>query len=78
MYAVLETKVETVKGKSIICQYESTYDAQKAYAKLEEHHLNSNSALFAANKIMEYLTTIRLNDRSRHGSLENFIANWQE
>jgi hypothetical protein len=58
MYAVLETKVKTAKKKSIIRQYKSTYDAQKAYAKLEEHHLTSNSALFAANKFMEYLTTI--------------------
>jgi hypothetical protein len=54
------------------------YDAQKAYVKLEEHHPTSNSALFAANRIMEYLTTVRINDRSWHGSLENFIINWQE
>jgi molybdate-binding protein len=58
LYAVLETKVETAKGKSIICQYEHTHDAQKAYAKLEEYHLMSNSALFAANEIMEYPTTV--------------------
>jgi hypothetical protein len=53
LYAVLEAKVETAKGKSIIRQYESTYDAQKAYEKLEEHHLTSNTAIVAANKIME-------------------------
>jgi hypothetical protein len=40
--AVLEAKVETAKGKSIIRQYECTYDAQKLYEKLEEHHLTSN------------------------------------
>jgi hypothetical protein len=69
LYAVLEAKVETAKGKSIIRQHDSTYDAQKAYKKIEEHHLTSNTAMFAANKIMEYLTTVRINDGSWHGSL---------
>jgi glucose-6-phosphate 1-dehydrogenase len=53
LYAVLEAKVETAKGKSIIRQYENTYDAQKAYEKLEEHHPTSNTAMFATNKIYE-------------------------
>jgi hypothetical protein len=78
LYAVIEAKVETAKGKSIIRQYENTYDTQKAYEKLEEHHLTSNTAMFAANKIMEYLTTVRINDGSWHGTLENFLINWQE
>jgi glucose-6-phosphate 1-dehydrogenase len=78
LYAVLEAKVETVKGKSIIRQYESTYDAKKAYKRLEEHHLTSNTAMFVANKIMEYLTTVHINDGLWHGTLENFLINWQE
>jgi hypothetical protein len=78
LYAVLEAKVETVKGKSIIRQYKSMYDAQKAYKRLEEHHLRPNTTMFAANKIMEYHTTVRINDRSWHGTLENFLSNWQE
>jgi hypothetical protein len=77
LYAVLEAKVETAKGKSIIRQYENTYDAQKAYEKLEEHHLTSNTAMFATTKIMEYLTTVCINDGSWHGTLENFLINWQ-
>jgi hypothetical protein len=51
------------------------YDAQKAY---EEHHPTSNTTMFAANKIMEYLTTVRISDRLWHGALENFLINWQE
>jgi hypothetical protein len=34
--------------------------------------------MFAANRIMEYLMTVRINDGSWHGSLENFLSNWQE
>jgi hypothetical protein len=67
LYAVLEAKVKTAKGKSIIQQYESTYDAQKAYKKLEEHHLTSNTAMFVANKIMEYLMTVCIN--TDHGTV---------
>jgi hypothetical protein len=78
MYAVLETKVKTVKGKSIIRQYKSKYDAQKAYEKLEQHHCKSNTAIFAANNIMVYLTTVHIDDGLWHGSLENIIINWQE
>jgi hypothetical protein len=78
LYALLEAKVGTAKGKSIIWQYKSTYDVQKAYKKLEEHHLTSKTAMFAANKIMEYLMTVRINDGSRHGSLENFSYYRQE
>jgi hypothetical protein len=39
LYTILEAKVETAKGKSIIRHYESMYDAQKAYEKLEQHNL---------------------------------------
>jgi hypothetical protein len=54
------------------------YDAQRAYKKLEEHHLTSSTAMFAANKIMNYFTTVSINDGTWHVSLENFLINWQE
>jgi hypothetical protein len=77
LYALLEAKVETAKVKAIICSHKKDYDAQKAYAELKNYHLTSNTALFSANKIMEYLMSARINDGSWHGSVENFIINWQ-
>jgi hypothetical protein len=77
LYAVLEAKVETAKGKAIIHSHKKDYDAQKAYSELKNYHLTSNTALFSANKIMEYLTSARINDGSWHGSVKNFIINWQ-
>jgi hypothetical protein len=77
LYAVLEAKVETAKGKAIIRSHEKKFDAQKAYTLLKKYHLTSNTALFSANKIMEYLTSDRINDGSWQGSVENFIMNWQ-
>jgi hypothetical protein len=39
VYAVLESKVLTDQGKAIVREYEDTFDAQKVYEKLTEHHL---------------------------------------
>jgi hypothetical protein len=64
LYAVLEAKVETPKGKAIIRSNEKDYDTQKAYAELKNYHLTSNTALFSANKIMEYLMSACINDGS--------------
>jgi hypothetical protein len=61
LYAVLEAKVETAKGKAIINSHEKKFDAQKAYAELKNYHITSNAALFSANKIMDYLTSARIN-----------------
>jgi hypothetical protein len=56
---------------------EASYDAQSAYVDIMDYHLTSNSALFGANKIMEYLKSARINDGSWHGSVENFIIHRQ-
>jgi hypothetical protein len=55
MYAVLDAKVETAKGKSILRTYEASYDAQKAYADLKDYHLTSNSALFGVKNLWNIL-----------------------
>jgi hypothetical protein len=55
MYAILEAKAETAKGKSILCPYEKSYDAQKAYADLKDYHRTSNSALFVLIRLWSIL-----------------------
>jgi hypothetical protein len=78
LYAVLESKVEKAKGKAIIRKHESTFDAQKAYAELQNHHLTSTKALLSSVKILGYITSAKIGDGSWHGTAENFILNWQE
>jgi hypothetical protein len=78
LYAVLESKVETAKGKTIICKHESSFDAQKAYSELQNHHQNSTKASLSSVKILSYITSSKIGDGSWHGSAENFILNWQE
>ena len=62
MYAVLKTKVLTSKGKEIVRKYESTKDAQAAYAELLSHHRSSTAAGVAARDIIAYLTTVTVGD----------------
>jgi hypothetical protein len=57
LYAVLESNVEMAKGKSIICKYESTFDApQKAYADLTDNRSNSHTASLISTRILSYIT----------------------
>jgi hypothetical protein len=78
MYAVLESKVNTAKGKAIIRKHESSFDAQKAYAELQSHHLTSTKASLSSVKILGYITSAKIGDGSWHGTAENFILNWKE
>jgi hypothetical protein len=78
LYALLESKVETAKGKAIICKHESSFDAQKAYTELQDHHLTSTKASLSSVTILGYITSAKIGDGSWHGTAENFIFNWQE
>jgi hypothetical protein len=76
LYAVLESKVEMTKGKAIIHKYESTFDAQKAYADRTDHHLNSTKVSLNSTKILGYIASAKIGDGSWHGTA--VIRSWQE
>jgi hypothetical protein len=44
MYAVLQTHLQTDKGKSLVSQYEATRDAQSIHQELVTHALSSTAA----------------------------------
>ena len=60
VYAVLESKVLTDRGKAIVREYEETFNAQAVYQKLVEHHLRSTKALIESSTILSYITSVRL------------------
>ena len=60
MFAVLEAKVLTSKGKSIIHDHQSSNDAQKAYKLIKEHHEKSTRALMEASELLSYITSTKL------------------
>jgi hypothetical protein len=54
------------------------FDAQKAYAEVQEHHLTSTKASLNSIKILGYITSAKIGDGSWHGTAENFFLDWQE
>ena len=78
MYAVLEAKVLTSKGKEIVRKYEDTKDAQAAYQELVQHHRSSTSSSIAACNIMGYLTSVTLGDGQFRGTTVEFLAHWTQ
>ena len=76
MYAVLENKVLTSKGKEIVRKHEATKDAQAAYTELLDHHRSSTAAGIHARDIMSYLTTVTIGDGRFRGSTTEFLSHW--
>ena len=77
LYAVLESKVLTDRGKAIIREHEHDFDAQKVYQKIKSYHLKSTKAKMESSVILSYITSTKLGDGTWNGSTEAFIINWQ-
>jgi hypothetical protein len=69
VYAILESKVLTDKGKSIVRKYQLTYDAQRAYKELVNHHINSTKAMIDSSSILSYITSTKLGTGDWSGKL---------
>jgi Reverse transcriptase (RNA-dependent DNA polymerase) len=76
VYAVLESKVLTDFGKSLVRDHEQDFNAQLVYKKLQAHHLKSTKALIESSTILSYITSVRLGNGEWKGSTESFIINW--
>jgi hypothetical protein len=77
IYAVLESKVLTDRGKAIIRDHEHDFDAQQAYKKIKSYHLKSTKAKMESSVILSYITSTKLGDGTWNGTTEAFIINWQ-
>jgi hypothetical protein len=75
LYAVLETKVLTERGKAIIRDHEHDINTQKFYQKLKAHNLTSTKAMIESSTILAYITSAKLGDGTWNGSTESFITN---
>ena len=76
VYAILESKVHTDRGKAIVREYEDTFDAQAVYKKLTEHHLKSTKAMIESSTILSYITSVQLGSGEWNGTTEGFITHW--
>ena len=78
LYAVLESKVKTDRGKLIVRKYDQDYDARTVYQELSEHHTKSTKAAMSAAALLSYITSERLGNGQWKGTTEGFITHWQE
>ena len=76
-YSVLNRCVLTDVGKSLVRQHEHDFDAQAVYSKLVHHAKNSTSAKLAVEKLVDYITTARL-DSTWRGTSQGFLYHWRE
>ncbi len=77
MYSVLNRVVLTDMGKTIVRRHEHDYDAQAVYAELVEHAKTSTAANITRTKLIDALTTSRLDSRWT-GTTVGFILHWQD
>ena len=77
MYAVMEEKLKSEKGKSLISEFEEKRDAQSVYRELKKHALGSTAAQLSGDTLLQYITTARYPGTWRGNSF-NFVLHWKE
>ena len=76
LYAVLESRLLTDVGKSLIREHERDFNAHLVYTKLQAHHLKSTKAMINSSTLLSYITSVRLGSGEWKGSTESFVLNW--
>jgi len=76
MYAVFNRCVKTSAGQAIVRAHANDSNAQKIWSELLHHSKLSTQANLDSGKILEYITTARV-DVFR-GSSHDFVLNWLE
>jgi hypothetical protein len=77
MYAVLQTHLQTDKGKALVSQFEATLDAQSIYQELVKRALSSTAAQLSGDTLLQYITTTRYPGTWR-GTSHGFVLHWKE
>jgi hypothetical protein len=77
VYAILESKVQTDRGRAIVRLHEVDRDAQQVYQKLRAHHTSSTKAKMNSSDLLTYITSAKLGSGVWSGSTEAFITHWQ-
>jgi hypothetical protein len=78
LYARLESKVLSSKGKEIVRNYGVTIDAQAVCRDLARHHCPSTAASIAARDIIGFLISVTVGDERFTGTAAEFLAHWTQ
>jgi hypothetical protein len=77
MYAVLQERLKTDKGKSLVSKFDATCDAQSNYRELMKHASSSTAAQLSGVTLLQYITTPRYPGTWR-GTSHAFLLHWKE
>jgi hypothetical protein len=77
MYAVMEEKLKSKKGKSLISEFKEKLDAQSVYSELKKHALGSTAAQLSGDTLLQYITTAQY-PGTWCGNSFNFVLHWKE
>ena len=78
VYAVFEKVLMTDKGKALVRNHSSNFDAQKIYADLCSYSQSSTGATMEASNLLTYITSTRYGDGSWKGTAHGYILHWQD
>ncbi len=78
VYAIFVRTLLTDKGKSIVRKHQDDNDAQSIYKEMVEYASHSTQAILDASDILDYITTVRIDDGTWNGTTASFVLHWQE
>jgi hypothetical protein len=78
VYAFFDKIQFTDKGKSLVRQYASTFDAQKVFRNLSVYVNTSTMAARVAWDLLTYITSSKFGDGTWKATAQGFILNWQD
>jgi len=76
MYAIWSQVLKTAVGRTLVCEAESSHDAQDVYKRLKEDALQLTTARTQSFKIMQYLTSTKIICDHWRGTCEAFILHF--
>ena len=74
MFQVFHAKVQTDKGKELLREHLSDFDAQSMFQELKAHGNRSTTA----SDLLTYITSSKVNDGQLRGTTTGFITHWKE
>ena len=75
---VLEKKVLSDQGKTIVREHVGDRDAQTVYKKIVQYYIRSTKESLREADILSYITSAKLSSGKWKGSTTRFILNWQD
>ena len=78
MYSVFHKIFQTDTGKTTVREHAAEIDAQRVYAKVNDHYTKFTVSNLKSGDRLTYLTSSRIDDGKWRGKTVGYILNWFE